>query len=1471
MQANLSSKIGFLSFFLGICFFSLNAHAFQNIDRDTYFPGIAQGHGSYYGNCQYAQLELNNSAKINETQGAALNYCSSNKGAGLPSDSCDNGHGGYQSCEITGYNTPSLALGYFQTQSSSKYRECHSGSKEFTNRKYNQVELRNSCRASFKNSSGTTYLNSLALEDDATLTLSSGDYWIVQISTSDDAHIKISGDVRLFVYYDFLLNNDTKITLEQGASLTVVGFNDVQLNNDSSLEGDVYANGLLSLNNDSYINGRVSSKKLFMEGDSRINDEVTPPEPTAFPVLSLRLDEDSWNGSYGEVLDSSGNGFNGTTKNSPQPRKDNPALPIDINKMGTCGYGNFNHAQAQYIEVPHNSKLSNEDEITVSAWVNPRSYPHNGRLYTIVSKNGNYEFHLNSRGQINWYWELKNTNYPMNLTTSQSIPENRWSHIAIRYNAHNRNKASIFINGQEVKSIVEDVQPLRHLKENTQPVQVANDYDLSRTFDGLIDEVNIFDQALSNAQIHKLYEFRHPCPDNILPTCYEDNFNNGNLDSNWVTSASSGNFIPRIINGRLQLTQAQRAQSTASSYQYLYPALGNKIEVEFDYMAYGGNGADGLAIVFSDANITPQAGAFGGPLGYGFKKNYEAVKPGFTGGWLGIGLDEYGNYSKEGGSVNRNSNSTDQSVVLRGSGQSFAGYNYISGNKVTPDIDNNNGNSKTHRYRITIDSRNRNTANVTVERSVQWKGDSPRFGTIIGPINVLAPQYNQAAVPENFIMSLTGSTGQLYNTHEIDNFKVCALYSKPIGEQIDHFEFDHSGEGSTCDVSDVTLRACADESCSTLFTDDVDVTLNTSNLGSDGYWLNGNHITMRNGVANLSIGKPTQGNVTLGVVSSEPSTKPFSDTLCSINGQSLSKNNCSLTFKPEGLTLIVPDKLANKPVYATIKGCGNTFTGTKQIQLWSDYINPNTANIIGSPTVSIVENNAWKTVGNTESSATSVSLNFVNNEAKLPLNYSDAGQLQLNVKHTLPQQQIIRGSDTFVSFPLGLSAFVADSNNSTANSRCPSEDPTCTIFAHAGEEFNLYVKAHAWVSDSDIYIANNPTTPNYAQNMLLLDHQLIAPIASSGGNAGNLLVNEYNHIASQDGTYRITQSISEVGVFDISITPPDNYLGSTAYQIQSASTGSVGRFTPAYFAMSAEQPSITDACGSYTYMGQTFEFDDLPTLEITPLSQTGGQLQNYNIGDWWLYRNGWDFRTYAAAPSGIEVIDTDSLSILNRRSGFAKPGNVVKLTNKNQVQLQDAELRYKKPFAPHAPTNDAITLTLTADDLKDADGICYKVNSSGTCLNYHFPATSTHRQEWGRITMADSYGSELSSLESKITTESYIAGRFEKNSDNCTALKPNYFTFDVGNDPAALPVGKGTTSASLTDTSVNNGLTSMTFSAPGNGNQGKVIPTLSLLELPWLQQDADRNDSFEDSIQAIIHFGIYRGSDRIIWSREQLN
>ncbi|MDD9174374.1 MSHA biogenesis protein MshQ [Aliivibrio sp. S2TY2] len=1455
-----------------LCLMPLSAFAFPTINPNTYFPGIAQGHSMKCSNPK--QLTMYNDAKIEGTQGHSLDFCSSISHYELPDDSCDNGNGGYHQCSITGKNTPALPLPSFQLGNSKKDQTCDSGVLTLNNRKYRNITIRNTCDANIPTHSGTTYIHKLTLES-TTITLNAGDYWVENLYMFGFANINVTGNARLFVKNDIELNNDAKITKTGNGSLFVVGYDDISLHDNSYIEGYVYANDKLTLNNQSHIDGRASSRSLFMEGDAYINKTLTPPPTLPAAALSLRLDEDSWNGSIGEVKDSSGNGYDGIAINNLAPQKDNPALPIDVAKMGTCGYGAFNKSQQQYIEVPNNSKLSNEDTITVSAWINPSSYPSSGRLNTIVSKNGNYEFHLNSHGQVNWYWELKNSRYPMNLTTTQSIPKNQWSHVTIRYNAHDRNKASIFINGEKVKSITEDVSPLKHLQVNNQPLQVGNDYDLTRTFNGLIDEVNVFEQALSDEQIEQLYEQRHPCPDVVLPTCYEDNFNSGNLDSNWVTSSSSGSFIPKIINGRLQLTQARRAQSTASSYQYLYPALGNKIEVEFDYMAYGGNGADGLAIVFSDAEITPQAGAFGGPLGYGFKKNSEAVKPGFAGGWLGIGLDEYGNYSKEGGSKNHNSYYTNQSVVLRGSGQQYSGYNYIDGEKVSPNIDGNNGNYNTHRYRITIDSRSNNTANVTVERSVEPKGNTPRFNKIIGPINVLSSQYNQDETPENFIMSLTGSTGQLYNTHEIDNFKVCALYSKPIGEQIDHFEFDHSGQGSTCDVSNVTLRACADASCSSLFTDEIDVTLNTSNLSSDGYWLGGNNITMKNGIANLSIGKPTQGNVSLNVDSSSPSTKPFSNTLCSINGGSLSSPNCTLNFKSEGLTVTVPDKLANKPVTATIKGCGNSFTGTKNIQLWSDYISPTKQNIIGSPSLYGLVNNSWREIGKQEASPTTFTLNFANNEAQIALNYIDAGQLQLNAKYAKSYNQDIEGSDQFVSFPVGLSASVSDKNNSNSNSRCQSEDTSCSIFAHAGEEFNLNIKAHAWEKDNDTNLTDNPVTPNYAQNNLILDHTLIAPAQNIGGNTGNLLVNTYNHAAKQDSTNSFKQSISEVGVFDISITPPPGYLGSNAYQIKAANTGAIGRFIPAYFSLSAEQPTIKNACRTYTYMGQTFVFDTLPTLEITPLSYTGGRLQNYSIGQWWRYNKEWDFRTYSASPSNIKVIDSDSLSILGRRAGFASSGNVIKLPLQNKVQLQNAKLRYNKPFDPISPTNDTITLALTAEDIEDQDGVCYKLNATGNCLNYNFPATPEHQQKWGRITMEDAYGSELNALQSRIETEYYDNGRFVRNTtDSCTELSLSDFSFNVGNDPNALPVGKGITEASFNkaqNTQVKDGLTSMDFTAPGNGNQGQVIPTLSLVNLPWLQQDQDNNDSFEDFIKATIHFGIYRGSDRIIWSHEQTN
>lgn len=87
-----------------------------------------------------------------------------------------------------------------------------------------------------------------------------------------------------------------------------------------------------------------------------------------------------------------------------------------------------------------------------------------------------------------------------------------------------------------------------------------------------------------------------------------------------------------------------------------------------------------------------------------------------------------------------------------------------------------------------------------------------------------------------------------------------------------------------------------------------------------------------------------------------------------------------------------------------------------------------------------------------------------------------------------------------------------------------------------------------------------------------------------------------------------------MGVFDISVTPPEGYLGSSAYQIKAANTGSIGRFTPAYFNVLGDKPSIQKGCNDFTYMGQTFSFTESPTLSLYPLSETGTLLQTTQLG-----------------------------------------------------------------------------------------------------------------------------------------------------------------------------------------------------------------------------------------------------------------
>jgi MSHA biogenesis protein MshQ len=270
-------------------------------------------------------------------------------------------------------------------------------------------------------------------------------------------------------------------------------------------------------------------------------------------------------------------------------------------------------------------------------------------------------------------------------------------------------------------------------------------------------------------------------------SCVVDNFASGSLNpALWNTAAVSGSFVPGVVDvggqKRIRLTQASGNQATMLQLKKWFPGAGNKIVVDFDYYVYGGNGADGVTVVFSDAAFTPAPGGFGGSLGYAQRSG---VINGFAGGWLAVGLDEFGNFtnSSEGRSgypsgwtppvgaavaagVRKNN------VSVRGSGSGSTGYALLANaGTVSPVLwASTNTASSLNKFRITIDHSDNTHAYVSVARDATGTGS---YVTVVPTFDAKSAP-GQAAVPANWLVSFTGSTGGSHNFHEIANLSICA-------------------------------------------------------------------------------------------------------------------------------------------------------------------------------------------------------------------------------------------------------------------------------------------------------------------------------------------------------------------------------------------------------------------------------------------------------------------------------------------------------------------------------------------------------------------------------------------------------------------------------------------------------------------------------------------------------------------------
>ena len=168
---------------------------------------------------------------------------------------------------------------------------------------------------------------------------------------------------------------------------------------------------------------------------------------------------------------------------------------------GTCNYGVFDGSN-DYIEIADNNRIRYADQLTVAAWINMRTLP--SELHTIVSKDTNFEYHINAAGQVFWWWN-DSGGTTRSFMTAASINLNQWHHVAITYESGSQ---VIYIDG--VSQATQNFTG--SLITNNLPLFIGTDFNfISRAFDGFIDEVYIVPQALAAADIVALRDATHPC------------------------------------------------------------------------------------------------------------------------------------------------------------------------------------------------------------------------------------------------------------------------------------------------------------------------------------------------------------------------------------------------------------------------------------------------------------------------------------------------------------------------------------------------------------------------------------------------------------------------------------------------------------------------------------------------------------------------------------------------------------------------------------------------------------------------------------------------------------------------------------------------------------------------------------------------------------------------------------------------
>ncbi|RFF32708.1 DUF6701 domain-containing protein [Wenzhouxiangella sediminis] len=1139
-------------------------------------------------------------------------------------------------------------------------------------------------------------------------------------------------------------------------------------------------------------------------------------------ISEWRMDESSWSGSYGEVVDSAG-GNNGTARTAANDNSLPDTEPAQVCRGGRFRGQGFNldewpwYVNAEhYVRVPDDGSLSplnSVESMSVGGWF--RMSSSGGTLIHKGDGNASQEYrvHVSGNRLRMELWNRWGGDTSVTLS-NQSLQIDTWYFFTATLerlgNSDNvRVQGYLFDESGQIGGVSQDVVSLDYTNKNTSGDLYfgAVSYGSSPVgfFDGTLDEFRLYADVRSSSDVAAHWGATRTCNGGGSGAIFSYFME----ESQWTGASgevtdSSGNALDATSVGGAD-TDDNEPAIAGSPGTCGYADMSNSGQRVVAPSSSLVNNADTFSLAgwvrMPDqwqTNSTPSIMAYGNTVGGQWPERYEVyMDRNYTWSWPYGFIDAWV-------FIIRKSNGNLQSLRV----------------PVAPDASNNPLSGEWVHFVATYDS---GTDDAQLYINGSFADDTGFSGPnaledASGGLSLMAHpggQYNAEGFIDEVYMF-----GNVLDAGEVSD-----LYqnTRPCDTGYDHIRLIHPATGLTCSESTITVQACADVDCTSLYPDPVEIDL-TSPAAN---WIP-DPVTFT-GSTQVSLQYTPGGVVTLGAAAVDPAAA--NPTRCFTAGGV--ETNCEMEFFDSGFVIDIADHVADSLVNGTIAAvrsdpnnpeqCVPGFDNeTKDLDFWSQYFNPGSGSLQVEIDGSLIA---------TASPGTTIPIAFDGNGVgQFQLRYPDVGNVAMNAEYVGSGDEaglVMTGQGQFVARPARFTLDIPDNPAAT--------DETGDVFIAAGRDFEITVAARN---------ASGGITPNFGQEStpegVDLELDLFAP--SGGvepglvGGFGNFAT-DCNGNSATAGTACGEFSWPEVGI--VSLNPrlaSGAYLGTA--DVVGTQVDHVGRFIPDHFELGSgdiiDRAGLSGCSSDFTYIGERFD----TTFTLYARNAGGNTTGNYEGA--FAFLGGGDLNLSA----------TPTPDINGETVGWV-------------MGVGDASAQLSLPrSSPEGPYPDYEVTTAPVD----SDG----VSLAGSGL------IDSTELRFGRVVIDNAIGSELGPLELPWRTEYWDGSTWLVNGDdNCTALD---LTADVSLASSGGDVGDGTTSVSLgggttsidvaeSDLTLASGIGSIHFTTPGSPGWVDVFLGLDP-DWSFLRDDLDDDGDYGDDPQARASFGLFDGNSQRIYIRE---